>query len=131
MKKLMLLLALLPLKLFSQYIVVPTHFDAEDVAEHISHGDLRHYCEDTVEWVVEKKNGNWVTSYKDKIKAERQFYKVLDKGRFRLSSKTNGGYTFLIAIDDYKDRFKTVLFVKCVVNPYTQKIKTIEIQSAD
>ena len=131
MKKFLVILAILPLKLFGQYVMVPTQFDAEGVVEHISHGDLIHYCEDTVEWVVEKKNDRWVTSYKDKQSAQKQFYKILKKGQFRLSSKTNGGYTFLVALDDYKDELKTVLFVKCVVNPYTQKIKTIEIQKAD
>lgn len=131
MKKLILLLLIIPSKLFGQYITVPTQFDAEGIAEHISHGDLTHYCEDTVEWVVEKKNDRWVTSYKNKWSAQKEFYKILKKGRFRLSSKTNGGYTFLVAIDDYKDEFRTIVFVKCIVNPYTQKIKTIEIQKAD
>lgn len=131
MKKLLTFLALLPLKLFSQYVTVPTHYDASGTVDHIIHGDLQFYCEDTVEWVVEKPNDRWVSSYVDKAVAHKRFYKLVEQGKLRLSSKANGGYTFMIAIDTRREPLKIIYFVKCIVNPYTQKINFIEIQKGD
>jgi len=131
MKKLLTILALIPMKLFSQYITVPTHHDAQETVDHIIHGDLQFYCQDTVEWVVEKPNDRWVSSYVDKAVAHKRFYKLVESGTLRLSSKTNGGYTFLIAVDSRREPIKSIYFVKCIVNPYTQKINFIEIQKGD
>jgi len=131
MRKLLVVLTLVPVQVFSQYVTVPTHHDAQATVDHIIHGDLQFYCEDTVEWSVEKSNDRWVSSYVDKTTAHKRFYKLVEQGKLRLSSKTNGGYTFLIAVDSRKEPIKTIYFVKCIVNPYTQKINFIEIQKGD
>ncbi len=130
-QKFILICFLLPANAKSQYITVPSQFDAVSAAKHISHGDFLNYCEDTVEWIVQKGKDRWVTSYPDKFVAEKRFNKIMSKGSLRLSSKTNGGYSFLVAVDGRTEPIKTLLFVKCIVNPYTQKIKSIEIQKSD
>ena len=131
MRKLLVLLALIPVQAFSQYVMVPTQYDAGGTVDHIIHGDLQFYCEDTVEWSVEKSNDRWVSSYVDKTVAHKRFYKLVEQGKLRLSSKANGGYTFMIAVDTRREPLKTIYFVKCIVNPYTQKINFIEIQKGD
>jgi hypothetical protein len=127
MKKLLFILAVLPLSLFSQYMSFPTHYDAQETSKHIIHGDLGHYLQDTIEFSVEKKNGDFKTKNVTSDKAIENVSKILSKGNCEFSSKTNGGYIFTISVISKKD--ETVILKKAVfyVDVYTQKIKSIEI----
>ena len=127
MKNLLILLVLLPLNLFSQYVKVPTHYNAEDATEHILHGDLRFYLQDTIEYVVEKKNDKYSTSWLNKEKTSKNVYSILSKGKPEQGGRTNGGYTFTITVVDKKDDTKILRKVVFTVDAFTQKIKTVEI----
>ena len=54
MKNLILLLFVLPMSLFGQYVLHPTHYDSESASEHIIHGDLKFYLEDSVEFIIQR-----------------------------------------------------------------------------
>ena len=127
MKNLLLFLVLLPLNLFSQYVNVPTHYNSDDATEHIIHGDLKFYLQDTIEYVVEKKNDRYVTSWLDKEKTTKKIYSILSTGNPEKGGRTNGGYTFSIAIIDEKDDTKIVKKVVFTVDAFTQKIKMVEV----
>lgn len=128
MKKLLILLLTIPVKLFSQYVTVPTHYDCEHAANHILKGHLPMFLSDSVKLVTEKKKERYVTDYdypsnrvKDKID------KVFLKGKPEFTSRTNGGYIFSIAVVDKKDDTKVINYVTFHVNAWTQKIEEIEI----
>jgi len=127
MKKLLFILAVLPLSLFSQYMSFPTHYDAQETSKHIIHGDLGHYLLDTVEFSVEKKNGDFKTKDITSDKVIENITKIFSKGNCEFSSKTNGGYIFTISVISKKD--ETVILKKVIfyVDAHTQKIKSIEI----
>lgn len=128
MKKLILLLVLLPLKLFSQYVTVPTHYDCEHAANHILKGHLPMFLSDSVKLVTEKKNERYVTDYgypSDRVKSKVD--KVFLKGKPEFISRTNGGYIFSIAVIDKNDDTKVINYVTFHVDAWTQKIVEIEI----
>lgn len=127
MKNLLILLVILPLNLFSQYVKVPTHYNSEEATEHILHGDLKFYMQDTIEYVVEKKNDRYVTSWLDKERTSKKVYSILSKGNPEKGGRTNGGYTFTVSVIDKKDDTKILNKVVFVVDAYTQKIKSVEI----
>lgn len=120
-------MVILPLNLFSQYVKVPTHYNSEEATEHILHGDLKFYMQDTIEYVVEKKNDRYVTSWLDKERTSKKVYSILSKGNPEKGGRTNGGYTFTVSVIDKKDDTKILNKVVFVVDAYTQKIKSVEI----
>lgn len=127
MKNLLILLILLPLNLFSQYVKVPTHYNAQETTEHILHGDLKFYLQDTIEYVVEKNNDRYVTSWLDKEKTAKKVYSLISKGNPEQGGRTNGGYTFTVSIIDKKDDTKILKKVVFTVDAFTQKIKMVEV----
>ncbi len=131
MKKLLFILAVLPLSLFSQYMSFPTHYDAQETSKHIIHGDLGHYLLDTVEYSVEKKNGNFKTKNLLSDNVITNVSKIMSKGNCEFTSKTNGGYIFTISVISKKD--DTIILNKVIfyVDAHTQKIETIEIVKGD
>ena len=130
MKKLLIiLLALIPVVGKSQYLQVPTHYDAEHTANHIMMGHVRMYLNDSVtEVVTEKKNDRWVTSYNDKDQVYKKIDKLLKKGKANFSGSTNGGYRFYITVWDVKDDTKVLGSLDITIDAYTQEIKSIEIK---
>ena len=131
MKKLLFILTILPISLFSQYLSFPTHYDAQETSDHIIHGDLKHYLLDTVEYSIEKGNGNFKTKNVLSDKTVENITKIFSKGNCEFSSKTNGGYTFTISVMSKKDDIVTLKKVVFYVDRGTQKIKSIEILKGD
>ena len=127
MKNLLTLLILLPLNLFSQYVKVPTHYNAQEASEHILHGDLKFYLSDTVELTIEKKTDKYKTSDVLKDVAVNKVNKAFSKGKPEYTSRTNGGYTFTISVVDPKDDTNIKSKVVFTVDAFTQKIKSVEI----
>lgn len=106
---------------------VPTHYNSKDATEHILHGDLRFYLQDTIEYIVEKKNDKYSTSWLNKEKTSKNVYSLLSKGNPEQGGRTNGGYTFTITVVDKKDDTKILRKVVFTVDAFTQKIKMVEI----
>ena len=127
MKNLLILLILLPLNLFSQYVKVPTHYNSKEASEHILHGDLKFYLSDTVELTIEKKTDKYKTSDVLKDVAVNKVNKAFLKGKPEYTSRTNGGYTFTISVVDPKDDTNIKSKVVFTVDAFTQKIKSVEI----
>lgn len=129
MKKiLIILLALVPVVGKSQYMKVPTHYDAQITADHIIKGHLKMYLLDSVKVVTEKKNERYITDCginPDRAKAKVD--KIFAKGKPEYISRTNGGYIFTIAIADRKDDIKVINYVTFHVDAFTQKVEEIEI----
>ena len=128
MKRLLFLLLLLPSFLFGQYVTIPTHYDSEHVAQHIIKGNVKLYLEDTVKFTVEKKKERYITDCGIspelvKIKLD----KVFKKGKPEYTSRTNGGYIFMISVVDIVDDTKIINYCTFHVDELTQKIEEIEI----
>ena len=113
----------------SQYVQVPTHYDAKHTANHIMMGHIKMYLNDsTTEFVEEKKNDRWVTSYYNKDVIDKKVWKVLQKGKSSFTGSTNGGYRFYITVYDVKDDTKVLGSLDITVDAFTQQIKYIEIK---
>jgi hypothetical protein len=129
MKKLLFILLLtFPILGFSQYIQAPTHYEAQQTAQHILKGHIKMYITDSTRFVVEKRNENYVTYHGlegDEIKS--RLSKVFSKGKPEYSSRTNGGYLFFIAVVNRKNELDVINYVSFRVNAFTQKIEEIEI----
>ena len=91
-------------------------------------GHIKMFCQDTVDFIVEKKNDRWVTTSMDPYQVAKRVEKILDKGAARYSHSTTMGYTFFITVSDEKD--DTVIYntIKIHVDMSTLKIDTVEIQ---
>jgi hypothetical protein len=129
MKKLLLIMLMSVGVLTAQaQVMVPTHFDAQTAAQHILKGHIKMYLNDTSNFIVEKKNNRYVTDYNvDKDVVKSRIDKVFAKGKPEYSSRTNGGYSFTIAVIDFKDELKVLNYVTFRVSAWTQKIIEIEI----
>ena len=113
----------------SQYVQVPTHYDAQHTANHIMMGHIKMYLNDsTTEVVEEKKNDRWVTSYYNKDIIYKKVWKVLQKGKSSFTGSTNGGYRFYITVYDVKDDTKILGLLDITIDAFTQEIKYIEIK---
>ena len=129
MKKLLLIVLMSVGVLTAQaQVMVPTHFDARTAAQHILKGHIKMYLNDTSNFIVEKKNNRYVTDYNvDKDVVKSRIDKVFAKGKPEYSSRTNGGYSFTIAVIDFKDELKVLNYVTFRVSAWNQKIIEIEI----
>ena len=104
-----------------------SRYNSAHTANHIMMGHVKMYCQDTVDFIVEKKNDRWVTTQLDPEQVKKKVSKILEKGKSRYSHSTTMGYTFFITIGDDKD--DTIIYntIKVQVDMSTQKIETIEI----
>jgi hypothetical protein len=129
MKKIIIiLLALVPVVGKSQYMKVPTHYDAQITADHIIKGHLKMYLLDSVKVVTEKKNERYITDCGiDPDRAKAKVDKIFAKGKPEYISRTNGGYIFTISIADRNDDIKVINYVTFHVDAFTQKVEEIEI----
>jgi len=129
MKKIIIiLLGLVPVVGKSQYMKVPTHYDAQITADHIIKGHLKMYLLDSVKVVTEKKNERYITDCGiDPDRAKAKVDKIFAKGKPEYISRTNGGYIFTIAIADRNDDIKVINYVTFHVDAFTQKVEEIEI----
>ena len=109
-------------------VMVPTHFDAQTAAQHILKGHIKMYLNDTSNFIVEKKNNRYITDYSvDKDVVKSRIDKVFAKGKPEYSSRTNGGYSFTIAVIDFKDELKVLNYVTFRVSAWSQKIVEVEV----
>ena len=114
--------------LFSQNVIVPTHFDSENAAHHIIHGHVKMFLTDSVKYTVEKKSERYVTTYDANYGfIKPRLDKVFAKGNLEYVSRTNGGYVFTIAVVNRKDDTKVINYCTFHVSAWTQKITKIEI----
>ena len=113
----------------SQYVKIPTNYDAKKTAEHIMMGHIKMFLNDsTTEFVFEKKNNRWVTSFYDKTTISKKVWEVLQKGKSQFTGSTNGGYRFYITVWDKNDDMKILNSLDITIDAFTQQIKYIEIK---
>ncbi len=105
-----------------------SRYDSEHTANHIIMGHIEMYCQDSVDFVVEKKNDRWVTTSINPLQIAKRVQKTLDKGVARYTYSTTMGYTFFITVEDPNDEAVIYHTIKVHVDMSTQKIDTIEIQ---
>lgn len=130
MKKILtVLFCLVPLFVFGQYVKIPSHYNAETTANHIMMGHIKMFLNDsTTEFVVEKKNNRWVTSFYDKNTISKKVWEVLQKGKSQFTGSTNGGYRFYITVWDKNDDMKILNSLDITIDAFTQHIKYIEVK---
>lgn len=120
---------LFPILSFSQYVKVPSHYDAQTAASHIIKGHVKMFLNDSVtEVVVEKKGDRWVTMFLDKETVSRKVNKIIEQGEPRFTGRTNGGNRFYIYVYDVDDDIKVINVLDITLDAFTQKIKLIEIK---
>lgn len=121
------ILLAVPSLIFGQNVQYP-RYNSQHTANHIMMGHIKMFCQDTVDFIVEKKNDRWVTTQADPDQVKKRVTKILDKGVARYSHSTTMGYTFFITVSDEKD--ETVIYntIKIHVDMSTLKIDTVEIQ---
>ena len=121
------ILLAVPSLIFGQNIQY-SRYNSQHTANHIMMGHIKMFCQDTVDFIVEKKNDRWVTTQADPDQVKKRVTKILDKGVARYSHSTTMGYTFFITVSDEKD--ETVIYntIKIHVDMSTLKIDTVEIQ---
>lgn len=120
---------LFPILSFSQYVKVPSHYDAQTAASHIIKGHVKMFLNDSVtEVVVEKKGDRWVTMFLDKETVSRKVNKIIEQGEPRFTGRTNGGYRFYIYVYDADDDIKVINVLDITLDAFTQQIKLIEIK---
>lgn len=111
----------------AQYVKIP-RYDSETTANHIMMGHVESFCSDTVEFVVEKKNDRWVTSYLSPDVVSKRVWKILQKGKSHFTGSTTRGYTFYITVEDVNDDLKLYESLTFHVDQRTQKIYMIEVK---
>lgn len=131
MKKLLFtILALTTLTVQAQtcYVSVPTHYDSKTTANDIIKGRVENHLSDSVRFVTEKKRGRYVIK---KDMSPSYVKKKLDKtfmlGDLEYVSRTNGGYTFTVAVVNIHDDTKVINYCVFKVNAYSGKITEVEI----
>jgi len=128
MKKILFLLFLLPMSIFGQYVMTPTHYDSEHAAKHIMKGHIKMFVSDTVKFVTEKKRERYITDCDvspNQVKSKLD--KVFKRGILEHVSKRDGGYIFTIAVIDPNDNTKIINYCTFHVDELNQKITEIEI----
>jgi len=127
MNKLLLILLLLPLNLFSQSSPKNDVYDAKGITEHILHGDLYVFCLDSVKFVRERKPNCYVISYISPILVHRKTEKVFKLGKPVFAGAMDDGSIFTIEVHDKNNPKKIINFITFHVNMENKKIEEVEI----
>ena len=98
MNKLLLILLLLPLNLFSQSSPKNDVYDAKGITEHILHGDLYVFCLDSVKFVRERKPNCYVISYISATSVHRKTEKIFKLGKPVFAGAMDDGSIFTIEV---------------------------------
>lgn len=126
--KIIFTLALTCASLNGQYVKVATHYDAEQTANQIIKGKLNKYLNNKLDFSFEKRKNKFIDKYDvEADHVEKQVYKYFDKGKPEYISKTNGGYTFTIAVINNKDDTDILYYCSFALDAFTSKIKSVEI----
>lgn len=129
MKQILFLIASLATSpLLSQYVYTPSHYNFTEAAHSIMHGNLSRWSEDTVALSFDTKRGEPKVQYTSSQQAERKIAKILGSGECKMGGSTNRGYTFTITVVDFKRKDLVVSKVILTVNPYTQKVKEVDVE---
>jgi len=121
-------LALACTSLSAQYVKVATHHDAEQTASQIIKGKLNKYLNNKLDFSYEKRKNKFIDKYSVEADyVEKQVYKYFDKGKPEYISKTNGGYTFTIAVMNNKDDTDILYYCSFALDAFTLKVKSVEI----
>lgn len=123
MKKLIFALLLIPFSSKAQEVRHFCNYDCEATARHIMMGHIKDYCYDTVSYLFQYRKIKQLSPQQ----VEKKLKKVIYKGASTYSSRTNGGYTFTIAVIDEKDYTNVLYYIKFEVDHFYQKITYIEI----
>ena len=127
MKRAILALVLaIPTLIFGQYVQFP-RYDSEQTAKRIMMGDIKLFCKDTVEFVLEKKNDRWVTSFISPSQVSKKVQKVLERGKSQFTGSTSRGYVFYITVVDVNDDTVILGSIHIFVDVQSQKIEKVEI----
>lgn len=121
------ILLAVPSLIFGQIVQYP-RYDSEHAANHIMMGHIKMYCQDTIDFIVEKKNDRWVTTQANPDQVKKRVWKILQKGKARYSHSTTMGYTFFITVEDVNDETKIYNTIKVHVDMSNMKIDAVEIQ---
>ena len=127
MNKLLLILLLLPLNLFSQSSPKNDVYDAKGITEHILHGDLYVFCLDSVKFVRERKPNCYVISYISPILVHRKTEKIFKSGKPVFAGAMDDGSIFTIEVYDKNNPKKIINFITFHVNMEKKKIEEVEI----
>lgn len=126
--KIIFTLALACTSLSAQYVKVATHHDAEQTASQIIKGKLNKYLNNKLDFSYEKRKNKFIDKYSVEADyVEKQVYKYFDKGKPEYISKTNGGYTFTIAVMNNKDDTDILYYCSFALDAFTLKVKSVEI----
>lgn len=125
---LILLVSLYTFPLLSQYVYTPSHYEFEETAHSIMHGNLSQYSEDSVTLSFDRKNGEPKVTVVSSQQAQRKIYKILSKGECRMGGSTNRGYTFTVTVVDFKKKDLVLSKIILTVNPYTQKVHQVDVE---
>jgi len=127
MNKLLLILLLLPLNLFSQSSPKNDVYDAKGITEHILHGDLYVFCLDSVKFVRERKPNCYVISYISPMSVHKKTSKIFNSGKPVFAGAMDDGSIFTIEVYDKNNPKKIINFVTFHVNMEKKKIEEVEI----
>jgi len=138
MKKISLLLTLVPLTLYAQFerpedpVEVPVHrhtctYQAEVAYWNIIEGNTSLYLHDTIEYSQGRRGKRYTKKYITSKKAGKKISHLLNKGKVIFSGKYNGGYTFNIIIFNPHEEGEILHTVTFKVDHFYQKITSIEV----
>jgi hypothetical protein len=127
MNKLLSILLLLPLNLFSQSSPKNDVYDAKGITEHILHGDLYVFCSDSVKFVRERKPNCYVISYITPTLVHRKTEKIFKSGKPVFAGAMDDGSIFTIEVYDKNNPKKIINFITFHVNMEKKKIEEVEI----
>ena len=132
MKKLLFTILLLTTLTVQGQVKVATHYDAESTASEILDGNIKDYLNPSIDFTIEKRRDKFVTKYDVTADyVESKIKKYFKKGNPEYTSRTNGGYTFTISVNNKKDDMEILYYCTFSVDAYTGKIKEVEISKGD
>ena len=138
MKKILILISVLPLSLYAQSerpedtAEVPHQrhtctYQAEVAYWNLVSGNISLYLHDTVEYSTEKRGKKYSKKYLSSKKAERKVSHILNKGKVIFSGKYNSGYVFGIIVFNPHEEGEILQTVRFRVDHFYQKIVAIEV----
>lgn len=103
------------------------HYPSDSVAEQITKGNVKNYCMDTVELVIEKNDDNKKSKQILPQDAAIMVNEILSKGTPVYGGRGNMGYSFSIFVYHRKDEMKIYRLISFKVDQTHEKIYKIII----
>ena len=138
MKKILILISVLPLSLQAQFerpedpVQAPAHrhtctYQAEIAYWNLAQGNISPYLHDTVEYSQERRGKRYSKKYIPTKKATRKLSHLLHKGSIIFAGKYNSGYVFSVIILDPHEEGEILHIIRFRVDHFYQKIVAIEV----